>query len=312
MKRLFNSLKIKALVNGIRQRLYFIKNFRKGFSFIFLLPGSIREKFQEHAFFQALVKNNNSIRLEKIDDVFVLEAKDFKFKFPKNSFFEADFFDIIYPHLNIKDPLIESHVYQNDFYPSEGEYEKFGVNLTKGDIVIDAGANVGTFSIIASKIAGNEGCVFSFEPLTEITEYLKENMEINNCSNIVIENLILGDDNKNIDFFYNLDTDYNGSSKIFTNHNSVAKKITQITLDKYVNDNNVPRVDFIKADIEGAERELLKGAEVTIKKYRPKIAIRTYHLPDDEKVLFDLLHSFVPEYNLVQNKKTLYAWVDEI
>ena len=73
--------------------------------------------------------------------------------------------------------------------------------------------------------------------------------------------------------------------------------------------NNVKKVDFIKADIEGAERDLLAGAENTIKRFKPKISIRTYHLPDDPEVLYNIIKKYVPEYKTVQFKKTLYAWI---
>ena len=80
-------------------------------------------------------------------------------------------------------------------------------------------------------------------------------------------------------------------------------------MDNYVENNNIEKIDFIKADIEGSERYLLKGAEKTIKKFSPKLAIRTYHLPDDKEVLFNIVKDFNPKYNIVLHKKTLYAWI---
>jgi FkbM family methyltransferase len=61
------------------------------------------------------------------------------------------------------------------------------------------------------------------------------------------------------------------------------------TVDRAVRDLNVSSVDFIKADIEGAERYALLGASETIRRYRPRMAICTYHLPDDPGVIRDVV-----------------------
>jgi len=71
------------------------------------------------------------------------------------------------------------------------------------------------------------------------------------------------------------------------------------------------KVDFIKADIEGAERNLILGAEKTIKKFKPIISIRTYHLPEDAIIIENIIKNFVPEYIIRQDRKTLYAWVQK-
>ena len=56
------------------------------------------------------------------------------------------------------------------------------------------------------------------------------------------------------------------------------------------------KITYLKADIEGFEAEMLKGAELTIKRNKPKIAITTYHTQNDPKEIIDLITGFVPEY----------------
>jgi FkbM family methyltransferase len=301
--------KIKGISKAIQQRFYYIKNYKHGFSFIFLLPGSFRERFGEHMFFRTLVKNNKLITLENKGDFSLLTAGMFKFKFPKGCFYEGDFFDIIYPSLYMHDDAITTFVYKNPFYISEGCYEDFGAILQKDDYVIDAGANVGMFSIIASNKVGERGKIFAFEPLKEISAVFEENIQKNNCKNIAIENMLLGDEEKEVTFFYNLESNYNGASTRIQNKNDKTITLQQITLDEYVKKNEVKKVDFIKADIEGAERDMLAGAEQTIKKFKPRLALRTYHLPDDPEVLHTLIKKYVPEYKTMHHKKTLYAWI---
>ena len=85
----------------------------------------------------------------------------------------------------------------------------------------------------------------------------------------------------------------------------------QTTLDDFVRENNLPRVDFIKSDIEGFERHLLEGAQETLSRFAPKLAICTYHLPDDPEVLSGLIKKANPKYNIVQKRKKLFASVPE-
>ncbi len=101
-----------------------------------------------------------------------------------------------------------------------------------------------------------------------------------------------------------------GSS--FITNTDASKEITTaetVTLDSFVRENNLERVDFIKADIEGFERHMLQGAQETLRKFAPKLALCTYHLPDDPQVLENLIKQANPNYNVVQKRKKLYASV---
>ena len=71
------------------------------------------------------------------------------------------------------------------------------------------------------------------------------------------------------------------------------------------------RVDFIKADIEGAERLMLKGAQETLRRFAPKLSICTYHLPDDKEVLEALIKQANPHYVIEHRWQKLYAHVPE-
>lgn len=69
-----------------------------------------------------------------------------------------------------------------------------------------------------------------------------------------------------------------------------------MTLDNFVDQNNIERVDFIKIDTEGAERQIIKGAKETIKKFKPKMAIAAYHFPDDKEKIPELVLSIRDDY----------------
>lgn len=80
-------------------------------------------------------------------------------------------------------------------------------------------------------------------------------------------------------------------------------------MDEFVKTNRIDKVDFIKADIEGMERNLLKGTELTIKMFKPKIAICIYHRLDDPQILKSIINKFVPDYKFIKTSAKLYAWV---
>jgi FkbM family methyltransferase len=180
--------------------------------------------------------------------------------------------------------------------------------IEKDDVLIDAGANFGLFSIFSSHIIGKEGKIYSFEPVERTKEFLEKNIKNNNIDNCIVVKKALGESNKEVDIFIN-DKNLEESSLVINNLLRRKEKIKQIKLDDFIKDNNIQKVDFIKADIEGAERNMLRGAEKTIKKFKPKIAICTYHLPDEPEVIENILKEFVPEYKIVHRYKKIYAYI---
>jgi hypothetical protein len=107
-------------------------------------------------------------------------------------------------------------------------------------------------------------------------------------------------------------SDKHGSSRLLSSRvvaNSSHEIVKVTTLDDFVVDNKIAQVDFIKADIEGAERALLTGARNTLKKFAPKLAICTYHLPDDPQVLEHLVLDANPHYMIKHKYQKMYAYV---
>jgi hypothetical protein len=76
------------------------------------------------------------------------------------------------------------------------------------------------------------------------------------------------------------------------------RKLPLTTIDKIVAELKLPRVDLIKMDVEGAERQALKGAGATIRKFKPKLAIAAEHLPDDPVVIPQLVQSLHGGYSM--------------
>jgi FkbM family methyltransferase len=99
------------------------------------------------------------------------------------------------------------------------------------------------------------------------------------------------------------------SSFVLKGDSEISERIRITTLDAFVESNGIERIDFIKADIEGAERDMLKGATRVLRDFAPKLAICTYHLPDDPAVLEGIIKSANPGYKVVHLRHKLFACV---
>jgi FkbM family methyltransferase len=118
--------------------------------------------------------------------------------------------------------------------------------------------------------------------------------------------------NKKTNVSFHLEQNSNTSNRVASGPvDEEDQTVEMTTVDAFVEENGLERVDFIKADIEGYERYMLEGAQETLKKFAPRLALCTYHLPDDPEVLESLIKKANPAYNVVQKRKKLYASVPE-
>ena len=186
--------------------------------------------------------------------------------------------------------------------------DKVSVTVQPGDIVIDAGSWIGDFAAYAS-VKGAQ--VYAFEPTDTTFETLKKTAELN--GNIIPVKKGLSD-KKSLTHFLVSTVGNSAANRIDAssgNFTEASSEIETTTLDDFVRDNSLPRVDFIKADIEGFERHMLAGAQETLARFAPKLALCTYHLPDDPEVMARLILQANPKYNIVQKRMKLFASVPE-
>ena len=190
---------------------------------------------------------------------------------------------------------------------SEGSYTSEHVKIEKGDVVIDAGANMGLFSIFSSYHGAR--MTYAFEPQKQAVELLKKNIVLNSMmSNIKIIEYGLSDKEEAIKMNFN--SEFHAAASIVMSFNGgETETINCVPLDKWAEDNSISQIDFIKADIEGAERLLLMGAQKILAKQAPKLAICTYHLPDDKEVLTKLILNANPNYLIEYTSHKLFAYV---
>lgn len=206
------------------------------------------------------------------------------------------------------DPYIKRNFIDNSAFRLEGPYESGAVLLQKGDVVLDVGANIGIFSLLAADKIGIKGKVFAFEPIAQSRALLKKNIVANNVENIEIVSKALGEKVGSLMLSIN-EKELGGSSAVLNQEVSSRERVEQVKLDDFVQECQLKKVNFIKTDIEGMERNFLKGAEETIKKFKPKLTICIYHLPDDPEVISGMVRRFVPEYTTHMSPTKLYAWI---
>lgn len=218
-----------------------------------------------------------------------------------SSMLMGDFFDIIAPS-----------VFGDEEHTREGAYEWGEVTVEKDDIVLDLGANIGMFSCVA---AAKGKTVYAFEPTPDTRKLLEMQTRLND--NLICEEFAISNQVGTCLFAINSMTtdDVNtGGNTMMSERISYKEGISQIevktiTIDEFVKVNKLDSVDFIKADIEGAERYMLEGAQKTLAEFAPKLSLCTYHLPDDPKVLEELILKYNPNYIIKQGEKKLWAYV---
>lgn len=156
-----------------------------------------------------------------------------------------------------------------------------GSNFVRtGDVVLDCGANIGVF--VREALNAGAKTVVAIEPAPENIEALHRNFkdEIAAGRVIVYPKGVWDKD----DFLTLHVDDHNSAADSFLLHPKDAHETDQkfplTTIDKLASELNLPRVDFIKMDIEGAEVKALNGGRTTIGRDHPRMALSAYHAPD--------------------------------
>jgi FkbM family methyltransferase len=190
-------------------------------------------------------------------------------RFDKNIIIEA--------HL---DDWIQKQIYFFGRYEIEKEQTKFWNNFIQpGMIVLDIGANIGYYSLMAAKRTGKTGKVYAFEPVNNTFRLLVENIRINGFTNISAHKIAFSDTSGKTEIF-TADSKNTGMSS-FSEHvhfSGIKESVDMIEGDAFIASLNPLKIDLVKIDVEGAELKVLKGMIQSIIKFRPLILMEINEL----------------------------------
>lgn len=169
------------------------------------------------------------------------------------------------------------------FTLGEEKMEIYGadeVAVKAGDVVLDCGANVGVFTRMA--LERGAGLVVSIEPAPNTVECLRRNFEKEIAAGrVIVVPKGVWSHSDVLELAQGGDGNTTGDSFVLGQNQANKVKVPLTTIDILAVELKLPRVDFVKMDIEGAEKEALRGAAETIRRYHPRMAIASEHLPDD-------------------------------
>ena len=146
--------------------------------------------------------------------------------------------------------------------------------LPEGGVFVDVGANAGVFSMLASRWVGPRGRVFSFEPNAREFARLDDHVALNALGNVTTIRKVVADRSAWFDLRVAQfpHAGHNTTADRFA-YDGVAAERTErvegITLDQFIADAGVSRLDLVKVDVEGGERAVLDGAVQVMAAYRP-------------------------------------------
>ena len=152
---------------------------------------------------------------------------------------------------------------------SEAEPELFRRFVRPGDVVVEAGANIGAHTLALAQQVGEAGTVYAFEPQRIAFQTLCANVALNSLTNIHCRQQALGAGPGEI-VVPQLDLTRRGNfGRVSLGHHKNGETVPVVTIDSL----ELPRCRLIKVDVEGMEQSVLEGASATIQKYRPVLYV---------------------------------------
>lgn len=150
-------------------------------------------------------------------------------------------------------------------FEEEGEFKNMYWDIKPEEVVFDVGASYGAYTLTACALGAR---VYSFEPEKTIFIDLKKNIDLNNWGNTCFAyNIGFWDSQSSVDM-----KSYAPHWPAFT----ITSNYSMTTMDSFVENNNITKMDWLKIDVEGAEEKVINGAFNIIKRFKPKLIIECH------------------------------------
>ncbi len=174
--------------------------------------------------------------------------------------------------------------------------------LQPGATMIDVGANVGFYSVLASALVGDRGHVYAFEIDPRPLQCLRKTIALSGLGNIHIAEAAVSDTDGSVTF---IPADEHGHNHIELQGDEGCV-VASVRLDTWADAIALERLDAIKIDVEGAEKLVLEGARGIIARFKPLIIC--------EASLHTALFGYPPELLIKEFDSIGYdaVWLDEV
>jgi FkbM family methyltransferase len=164
----------------------------------------------------------------------------------------------LYPEGEIAEFLAVQRFFERTEMAQTAAYLKPGMK------VIDVGANIGVYSILAQQRVGNTGYVWAFEPSSESYRRLLKNLALNKCDRVQPAQTALSA-RSDTPFVLRSDPGFGDAYRYLApsqeTGGATGETVPAVTLDLYASRNGIAAVDFIKVDVEGCEYMVFQGSQ---------------------------------------------------
>lgn len=191
-----------------------------------------------------------------------------------------------------------------------------------GSVCFDIGANIGVYSVVFSKLSNHSENIHSFEPVDHIRSKLLVNARVNGFHHLNVNDFALGEAETIIDMYQVKKGVFRSGTSSFVKNEAVdaigsekfeIKPVKVSTLDGYVEEKSISKIDFIKIDVEGFEWNVLQGGSHSLEHLRPAILmeydeIRHKPVSAEMRDFFQRIRYDVYEVMLVSGKACYIPW----
>lgn len=177
------------------------------------------------------------------------------------------------------------------------------VQIAEGDVVFDVGSHLGTFTRLALMAGARQ--VVAFEPEPKLGACFLQTFHDEIRQGRVIFVAAAAWHSPGVLTFSRDPNSNSGTGQVSAGEGDDVV-VEAVRIDDVVAEVGYERVDFIKMDIEGAERHALRGASRTLERFSPKVALCTYHDPVDRTLLAEIALAAQPGYTVIRRYHQAY------
>ena len=185
---------------------------------------------------------------------------------------------------------------------------RVAVDVRPGDVVLDIGGCWGDTALYFAHLVGSAGKVYTFEFDPESLSILRANLELNPelAARVeVVERAVWERSGETLEF------SQAGLCTALTDGADGGMPVESVTVDDFVEGAGITRLDLIKMDVEGAEGNVLRGAQASIERFGPNLAVAAYHHDDDlvtiPRAVPGASELFLDSYSPLEDETVLFA-----